>query len=507
MKKLPIGIQTFSEIRNGEYIYVDKTKSIAELIEGKYYFLSRPRRFGKSLLVDTLKQIFLGNKELFKGLWIENQIDWQAYPVIHIDFSGTGYKSSGLPEAISGMMEREATRHGIHLAEQTYDQKFRELVVKLSEKGQVVVLIDEYDKPVIDYLDNIPQAVENREILKTFYSPVKPLDPYLKFVLITGVSKFSHISIFSDLNNLRDITVSPQFAELLGITFEEILRYFDEYLVKWEKQFGSRGTLLESIQHWYNGYSWDGMNFVYNPFSLINFFADGQFSNYWFRTGTPTFLTKLVKTGNFNVPEFEQLVTTSSVLDKFEIENIELAGILFQTGYLTIKKKEGEYYILGYPNHEVRQSWFEHLLAMLNDARIQSNNSILWRMKAALTEGQTETFMLLLKEIFAGLTYQQIERKESYFHSIFYLTVKLLGMEIESEVLTSFGRIDVVIKTRDYIYITEFKLGTAMEALEQIRKIRYAEKYAGSGKQIILLGIGFDADQRTIGSWEDAAIY
>ncbi|MGV8135487.1 MAG: AAA family ATPase [Mangrovibacterium sp.] len=235
MKKLPIGIQTFSEIRNGEYIYVDKTKSIAELIEGKYYFLSRPRRFGKSLLVDTLKQIFLGNKELFKGLWIENQIDWQAYPVIHIDFSGTGYKSSSLPEAISGMMEREATRHGIHLAEQTYDQKFRELVVKLSEKGQVVVLIDEYDKPIIDYLDNIPQAVENREILKTFYSPVKPIDPYLKFVLITGVSKFSHISIFSDLNNLRDITVSPQFAELLGITFEEILRYFDEYLVKWEK--------------------------------------------------------------------------------------------------------------------------------------------------------------------------------------------------------------------------------------------------------------------------------
>ena len=209
----------------------------------------------------------------------------------------------------------------------------------------MVILIDEYDKPIIDYMDNIPQAIENREILKNFYSPFKPLDPYLKFVLITGVSKFSHVSIFSDLNNLRDITVSRQFSQLLGITYEEILQYFDAYLLKWEKQFGNRDVLLESIQYWYNGYSWDASRFVYNPFSLINFFAEGQFSNYWFRTGTPTFLTRLVKTGNFNVPELEQLVTTSSVLDKFEIESIELAGILFQTGYLTIKKTDGEYYI------------------------------------------------------------------------------------------------------------------------------------------------------------------
>lgn len=495
-------MQTLVKLIEEDCIYVDKTELIYQLIsEGSYYFLSRPRRFGKSLLVDTLKQIFLGNKELFKGLWIEDRIDWQAYPVIHIDFSGTGYKSSSLPEAISGIMEREATRHGIRLTERTYDQKFRELVVRLSEKGQVVVLIDEYDKPIIDYMDNIPQAIENREIIKNFYSPIKPLDPYLKFVLITGVSKFSHVSIFSDLNNLNDITTHPRYAQMLGLTWEEIGKNFSEYLVELRKTYGNETEAL--IKYWYDGYSWDGRSFVYNPFSVLNLFDKYEFANYWFRTGTPTFLTKLVKTGNYSVPELEHLVTTSTVLDKFEIENIELAGILFQTGYLTIKKTEGEYYVLGYPNHEVRKSWFEYLLATLNEARIQNNNSILWRMKEALTNGQTETFMLLLKEIFASLTYQQIEQKESYFHSIFYLTVKLLGIDIESEVLTSFGRIDVVIRVGDYIYVTEFKLGTAAEALGQIKKMRYAGKYAGSGKQIILLGIGFDAANRTIGSWEE----
>ena len=374
MKKLPIGIQTLSEINGGDYIYVDKTKLIAELIEGKYYFLSRPRRFGKSLLVDTLKQIFLGNKELFKGLWIENQIDWQPYPVIHIDFNQVSYKDQGLREGLKNMVAQVAGEHQITLASSDLKEQFIQLIKDLyaAYRQPVVMLIDEYDKPIIDYLDNIPQAVENREILKTFYSPVKPLDPYLKFVLITGVSKFSHVSIFSDLNNLNDITTHPRYAQMLGITWEEIETNFSEYLEELHKDYGDETRAL--IKHWYDGYSWDGRHFVYNPFSVLNLFDKYKFANYWFRTGTPTFLTKLVKTGNFNVPEFEQLVTTSSVLDKFEIENIELAGILFQTGYLTIKKKEGEYYILGYPNHEVRQSWFEHLLSMLNEARLQSNN-------------------------------------------------------------------------------------------------------------------------------------
>ncbi|MEI6435020.1 MAG: AAA family ATPase [Bacteroidota bacterium] len=501
MKNLPIGIQTLSEIVNRNCIYVDKTETIHHLLEGKYYFLSRPRRFGKSLLVDTLKQIFLGNKKLFKGFWIEEKIDWAVHPVIHIDMSGSGYKSNGLPEALKSIINREAAKYGVILSSGAYDQMFRELVEKLFERGPVVVLIDEYDKPIIDYLEDIPQAIENREILKNFYSVIKPLDSFLHFVFLTGVSKFSHVSIFSDLNNLRDITISPQFACLLGITPREIETFFSEYLDKWQAQSGGREELLSSIKRWYNGYSWDGLNFVSNPFSLINFFADGQFRNFWFRTGTPTFLTKLVKSLNANVAELENLTVNARVLDKFEIDRIDLISVLFQTGYLTIKAEKSGLLILDYPNLEVRESWYEMLLAMLNENPAYENESILQRMKVAIATGDTEMFMALISSLFTSLTYQQIEKKENYFHSIFYLAIKMLGFETHCEVLTSFGRIDVVIDAGRFLYIVEFKLGAAQEALDQIKNKRYADKYNDSAKRRILLGIGFDADKRTVGSW------
>ncbi len=499
MKKLPIGIQTLSEIVNRDCIYVDKTEIIYQLLEGKFYFLSRPRRFGKSLLVDTLKQIFLGNKKLFKGLWIEEKIDWSVHPVIHIDMSGSGYKSNGLPEALKSIIKREAAKYAVVLTGNTYDQMFRELVEKLFERGSVVVLIDEYDKPIIDYLEDVPQAVENRDILKNFYSVIKPLDPFLHFVFLTGVSKFSHVSVFSDLNNLNDITLHPRYSKLLGLTWEEIVLFFPDHLKTLRQSFGDDTD--ELIKKWYNGYSWDGENFVHNPFSILNLFDRYTFENFWFKTGTPTFLTKLVKTLNTNVSDLDNFETESFMLDKFEVDHLDLVSVLFQTGYLTIKEKKNEFLRLDYPNYEVRKAWYGQLLSMLNDSGMTTNTTLLQNIKKALFTGNTEMFMTLIASLFTSLTYQQIEKKENYFHSIFYLAVKMLGFETQCEVLTSFGRIDVVIDAGKFLYIVEFKLGAAQQAMDQIKNKRYADKYSDAAKKRILLGIGFDADKRAVGNW------
>ena len=373
MKNLPLSIQTFRDFIDEDYIYVDKTKQIHDLFAtgGKYYFLSRPRRFGKSLLISTLAEIFSGNKELFKGLWIYDKIEWIKYPVIHMDLSKMDFESpTKLKESIKKFLRETAVSYGINLDEEkTYKESFVEIIEKLSSLGRVVILVDEYDKPITEYMEasKLEKAKNIRKVLKNFFGVIKGSDAFLRFVFITGVSKFSRVSIFSDLNNLRDITLSKQYAVLLGYTETELMHYFEPYMAQLADEAGmSQQQLANEIKYWYNGYSWDGENFVYNPFSILNLFAEKSFENFWFTSGTPTFLIQLIRRKKSEITEFENLTVGSYTFDSYDIENLDIAALLFQTGYLTIKKiiieEREETYHLSYPNKEVRDSFLAYLL-------------------------------------------------------------------------------------------------------------------------------------------------
>ena len=507
MKSLPVGIQTLPEIINGGYIYVDKTEYIHKLFRGKYYFLSRPRRFGKSLLVSTLKEIFPGNKELFKRLYIYDKITWEKHPVIHIDFSILDYRNASLYEALNNYLDKIAKENKISkvkLKGLSLKDKFVELIQSLSKTNQVVVLIDEYDKPIIDYIDDIKQAEENRLVLKNFYSVIKPLDAYLKFVFITGVSKFSHVSVFSDLNNLLDITFHVDYACMLGYTQEEMEYSFKDYLPLIEKKGFSRNQLLSEIKKWYNGYSWDGENFVYNPFSVLNFLSNRDFGDYWFRSGTPSFLIKLLKKNSYSVSSLSQLIINKNLVDRYEINNIDITVLLLQTGYLTIKHKNilNQNITLDFPNFEVENSFYNYLFADYIEKNYTENFSIISLLQNSLENNNLNDFIASLTSIFSNITYHQVRADEAYFHTVFFLIIKMLGFNIECEVLTNIGRIDAVIKTKTTIYIIEFKLSDAETALQQIKDKKYHEKYLENKKQIILLGIGFNKNKRNIEDWK-----
>ena len=331
MQNLPIGIQSFKEIRNRNYLYVDKTEQIYSLLSGTYYSLSRPRRFGKSLLLSTIKEIFEGSQDLFKGLWIADKWDWsQKHPVIHLKISSIDYQRLGLYEALSKEMSEIALEFGVTLQETALKGKFKELIKKVSERGQVVILVDEYDKPIIDYLGDSAKTKENKDILKEFYSIVKDADPYIRFLLITGVSKFTKVSIFSDLNNLNDLTLHPKYTTLLGITQSELEHYFAVPLIEMGE---TNAHIKDDIKKWYNGYSWDGVNKVYNPFSLLRFMEARSFQNFWFEKGTPTFLIELIKkNGIFQLEN--QSYTSLLTLLEFDADNLNFQTILFQTGYI-----------------------------------------------------------------------------------------------------------------------------------------------------------------------------
>ena len=370
MKNLPIGIQSFLEIRESDYVYVDKTQLIHKLVTtGKYYFLSRPRRFGKSLLVSTLKSLFLGHKALFDGLWIMDNWDWtKTHPVIHISFDATDYQGHGLEKAIQKELTNCAKDYSIELEETMMKSQFKELIIALSTQyGKVVLLIDEYDKPLIDYLEDhqIEQAKAHREILRDFYSVLKSTGDHLRLVFITGISKFSKVSLFSHLNNLRDITVGKQFAALTGYTQEELEFYFDDYIESCRESLDmSREELLQEMKIWYDGYTWDGVTEVYNPFGTLNFLADQMFKNHWFTTGSPNFLIQQMR--KFDRFDVENVIVGSNICDKDDIDNLGLISLLFQTGNLTIKNinaMTGDM-ILGFPNKDVRESYKHHVKSL-----------------------------------------------------------------------------------------------------------------------------------------------
>ena len=505
--ELPIGIQDFAEIRTGGYLYVDKTQVIHRLLSAsKYYFLSRPRRFGKSLTLSTIRAIFEGKRELFQGLWIEDQWDWnRVHPVIHLSFSSMGYRTLGLEAAIAAELRAVSESVGIHLREQAIERQFEELIQQLAQRdGKVVVLIDEYDKPLIDYLDDLPLAKTNQQVMKTFYSVIKDSDPYLQFLLITGVSKFSKVSIFSDLNHLFDLTFAREAVALTGYTQTELEYYFQDYMPEAQDYLGlDHTTLLEKLREWYNGYSWDGRTRVYNPFSILNFFRDGNFRNFWFETGTPTFLLKLLR--EQNLYQLDNLTVPERSFSSYDIEHLQALPILFQTGYLTIKTK-GEFglYTLDYPNHEVRESLLDYIISDLRHLHTPLTSPIVIDLHRAFAANDLEQVIKLVKSIFKTIPSQIfIAKAEHYYHSLTYLVFHYLGLYTESEVNTNDGRLDCVVKTPTHIYVIEFKLDkSADEALQQIKDKGYAEKYRTDPRPKVLVGVNFSSEQKTVAEWK-----
>ena len=501
MRKYPVGIQDFSEVRKGGYVYVDKTMFIDKLFwHGKYYFLSRPRRFGKSLFLSTLDYLFQAKQDFFEGLYIYDKWDWtKTNPIIKISFSNIDHKGMGLMRAIEVELGKIATKYGIVLQSTTIGATFRELIESLfALHGSVVVLIDEYDKPIIDYLGtDTPKAVENRETLKAFYSILKDADPYLKLVFITGVSKFSRVSIFSDLNNLTDLTTDSGFAAICGISQAELERDFEEEL---------RISDPEKIKKWYNGYSWGGNVRVYNPFSLLHFFRGKEFKNYWFETGTPTFLINLAK--GQQLYDFEHVKMPLSALGAYDLDRLQIVPLMFQTGYLTIKHyiEEDDLYELGYPNEEVRKSF----LIFLADSYTNQNepNIVLaTELRNALKVADLKKVESIINTVFKCIPYEIWQKEnEHYYHAIIHLTFRLLGIYIESQVQTSDGRIDAIVQTPNYVYTFEFKLdGSASEALQQVKDKGYLVPYFHQGKKCIGIGLNFSIETKKVQEllWEE----
>lgn len=505
-RKYPIGIQSFRKIREDGFVYVDKTRLIHTLIEsGNYYFLSRPRRFGKSLLLDTISELFSGSEELFKELWIHDKWDWSnKNPVIRISFSNIGTGTIGLQSAIEGALHENANRLQVKLTSTAYDQLFKELITKAAQKGKVAILIDEYDKPLIDYLDNIPRAEENRTILKNFYSILKDADKHIRLLILTGVSRFSKVSVFSDLNNLEDITLSKHFNNLAGITQQELETNFAEELETLPQVLGiERNHLLENIKNWYNGYSWDGRETVYNPFSLLSFMKEEAFRNFWFSTGSPSFLVKLLK--KKKEYDFENIRESDISLGSFQIENPVSGPLLFQTGYLTIKSynSDTQLYTLDYPNREVKVSLLDNLLSAYREVFPGTSISVTADLRAALENGDVPRIINELNAVIASLPYEHWRADtESIFHIIIHLTLKAIEVDVFNEVHSSKGRADVIVKTKRYIYAMELKLdASASEALDQIFEKGYLQPYMGDERKKLAIGIEFSSDQRNIADY------
>jgi len=518
MKRLPVGVQAFETFASRNCVYVDKTEHILRMTdEGMFYFLSRPRRFGKSLLVSVLKCLFQAKRELFDGLRIAEpgRWEWEEHPVIIIDFNGITYDT---PEnfrlSLTETLTDTAETHGMTLRRSLLKGKFRELILGLCQKTgmPVVILIDEYDKPIVDHLGRGKAAMEtaraNRDILKSFFGVLKDTDisPMLRFVFITGVSKFSRVSIFSELNNLRDITMNPDYADMLGYTEEEVGTCFAPYIDGFSRKTHMPGTeVRKKLEHHYDGYRFSRKNIkVYNPFSVLSSLIETDFGNYWFETGTPTFLVNLLRERDWHLPEIENTEVTESVFSTYDIDDLRPEALLFQTGYLTIKDVRDGIHSLGYPNHEVRTAFLEILLTSLAEGATGTGISRFVLLSKYLMEEDFKAFFETVTAIFAAVPYSLNSRRdEAYFHTMFYLMVSASGTDAENEVLSCRGRIDLVMEFPDSVHITEFKCNrSAKAAISQIRKKGYAEKYKQGGKKIFLLGINFSTEKRIPMEWK-----
>ncbi len=509
MKKLPVGIQTFREMRKDNYVYVDKTGLAAKLAaQYKYVFLSRPRRFGKSLFVDTLHNLFEGKKDLFAGLAADHTHDWsKRWPVIRIDFSLGNFRNNEACRLsiINAVMENEK-RLGVCDDSPEPAIRFARLIGNVSRKykARAVILIDEYDKPILDNMDQPEMAMTAREELRAFYSSLKANAAHLRFVFLTGVSKFSKMSIFSGLNNLRDISLSPEYGAVCGYTHEELQAQFAPYLDEVD---------MAAVRAWYDGYNFCGDN-VYNPFDILLFLDNNKvFSSYWFETGTPSALVRMIQEKRFFLPDLTRITAGEALLNSFDIENINLITMLFQTGYLTIKEIRTlghlRQYILDFPNLEVSAALNNSLLSIF---KLEGHETSALQMQgyAALRSGDLDAFHGAVSALFAAIPYHnftgnEISRYEGFYASVLYAWLASFRIVVRVEECTNKGRIDMCIELDDAVYILEFKVDeTAKTALEQIRERGYAQKYTETGKKRVLIGISFSSTQRNVSEfvWE-----
>jgi hypothetical protein len=503
--RYPLGIQTFSEIIENKLLYVDKTALIHDLVySGKVYFLSRPRRFGKYLLISTLDALFSGRKDLFEGLAIaDTDYDFVTYPVIRVDFSGGRFVTEDeLEQHISSTLDDCAQKYGVELIKEGFTLRFKELMVQLHEKtGQkVVLLVDEYDKPILNNLKK-PVLEEIKAVMSAFYAMVKSQDEHLRFVFITGVSKFAKVSIFSGMNSLDDISLDEDYAILCGITEQELTDYFGEAIDQLAtREQLDRQAMLAKIKYWYNGYRFEEESLgVYNPFSLLSLFKKRKFKNYWYSTATPTFLLDLLQDKQYDLSSMGQLEVSESAFTSTEPEDMDVLSLFVQTGYLTIKGYRNSRYTLDFPNYEVKRSFFESVATRYSRLEKGLGDIYIYDLVDHLNAGNLDDFFKTLKIFFANIPYDLSVDREKYYQSLFYAIITMVGLSVEAEVSTNDGRIDCVMQTVDSIYIIEFKLnGTKEEALKQIQDKQYAQKYLRSNKTIVLLGVEFDQKSRNI---------
>ena len=529
-RKIPIGVQSFEVMRNDKFLYVDKTHFLFKLVcSNRVYFLSRPRRFGKSLFLSTLKAYFLGQKELFKGLYLEKAEEkraeiektdaWVEYPVLYMDFNIGRYdEPHSLKSHLNIILTQFEDIYGAREQEEEPAQRFAGIVQRAFQKTgkQVVILVDEYDKPLLQTMG--VNEVLNEEFcntLKAFYSVTETCDEYIRFAFLTGVTKFSKVSIFSDLNNLQDISMLNNYAEICGLTQGEVENTFKPEIERLAKNTNnSYEKMLEELKKRYDGYKFSVLGEqVYNPFSILNVLNAGELKNYWFATGTPTFLVNYLKDAHYNVPDLDGKVELNEAgIEMYRADAKNPLPILFQAGYLTIKEyiAEANMYRLGFPNDEVRYGFLENLLPSYSSLRSDETGASVWEFVKDVRAGNVDSFMERMQSIIAGVPYDnlpgdKLKLREQNYQAAVYLIFKLMGQFVQTEIHCAKGRADCIVHTKDTIYIFEFKLmsvGSADDAIAQIKAKGYASQFKADGKKIILVGSSFDEAEKTIGEWK-----
>ncbi|GHV72341.1 ATPase AAA [Spirochaetia bacterium] len=518
---MPIGIQDFASIREEGFRYVDKTERIHGLISGsgRAFFLSRPRRFGKSLLCSTLGAIFEGRRDLFgeivgyPALAINSlEWDWKRHPVIRIDLNAGLYSEGieALRSVLYSELKRESGKQGIALEQADVTSQFKSLIEKSCDKTgeKAVIIIDEYDKPLLSTIDLPDIHNKMRDMLKGFYGVLKSYDAYLRFVFLTGVTKFAHVSVFSDLNHLDDLTLNPDYADLCGITQKELEQNFEPEIESVLQNTGkNREAYLEDMRRFYNGYRFTRKPLtVYNPFGLLNHFNEhGEFLSYWYNTGTPTFLVKLIASQKVNILNLNNLRVGRYEFGKYDVAGMKAVPLLYQSGYLTVVDYDEEFdeYKLDYPNEEVRSAFAKSLIEDYLQAPDDKSNTLYTQLPRALAKGDIDTVINTIKVFLSSIPYDIIKESENYFQTAIHLIFTILGMNCRSELRIASGRIDTLVELKNYVYCFEFKLnGTAEDALAQIDTKEYLLPWKGSGKKLFKVGVVFDSEKRNIGEWK-----
>ena len=510
-KIYPVGIQSFEEIRRGGYCYIDKTSLIYQLVKtGKYYFLSRPRRFGKSLLISTLEAYFLGKKEFFQGLAMEGlEKDWTTHPVLHLDLNARKYENAASLTAILNQhLESWEALYGDEKKDRAPEERFAWIIEKACRATgrNVVVLVDEYDKPMLQAIGNEPLLTDYRNTLKAFYGVLKSCDKYLCFALLTGVTKFSKVSVFSDLNNLMDISLSNRFANICGITENELYRDLEEGIRRLADANGmSDAEVRQTLKEWYDGYHFaENTEDIYNPFSLLSTLSEMKFGSYWFETGTLTFLVELLQRSKYDLHRLTEEMATADSLGGIDTMETNPVPILYQSGYLTIKGYDRRFrtYILGFPNQEVEEGFIRYLLPFYSGTSKSDSAFEIVHFVREVESGNIDAFMRRLQGFFADTPYELVRDLELHYQNVLFIVFKLLGFYTQAEYHTSYGRVDMVVKTDRYIYVMEFKLeGSAEEALRQINEKQYALPFAADGRTLYKIGVNFSNATRGIEKW------